>query len=136
MDNADAAGKPAAQAAYDNAKKKADDANAEKLRVDGILAGRRAALASIDRALTLAQATGSASASGTIVQTAHGPGDIQGVATAISNIVTQTFDAGNTKDFCTVLLADMAITGSRVNPDSDVAKTCVKLLGDGMLTVR
>lgn len=123
--------KPAAQAALDAAEAKAKAATADKLSADGTLAGRKAALAAVDRAITLAQASGSASATGTIEAISHHPGDVAAVAGAVSKIVEQAFGLGNSKDFCTVLLADAATTGSRVDPASSVVKSCLGFLSTG-----
>ncbi|MEG8028957.1 hypothetical protein [Sphingomonas aerolata] len=127
-----AADKPAATTALTAATETQKTANADKMQADGTLATRKAALAAIDRALTLAQATGSASSGGAIGSSeSRFPGDTQAVATAVSAIVKQTLDLGNTKDFCTVLLADAAQTNTTINVNGPVFQACVKLLATG-----
>lgn len=122
----------ALKTARDTAKKSAETANSEKLEADGVLSNRKAALAAIDRALTLAQASGSASTSGVIeLTTSHAPGDVAAVAAAVSAIVRGTYELPNYKDFCTILLAEASQKVTSVDPDGPVTEACLKHLGDG-----
>lgn len=130
----DAAAIAAATTARDAAKKTAEMANAAKLEADGIVANREAALAAIDRSLSLAQASGSASASGVIeTSSSHNPGDVAAVASAVLEIVKGTYELGNTKDFCTVLLADAAQKNSNVDANGPIVKNCIAFLGTGQM---
>jgi hypothetical protein len=130
----DAAAITAAKAALATATTNAQTANAAKLEADSVLAGRKAALAAIDRSLTLAQASGSASSNGVIEATSsHNPGDVEAVAKAVVEIVKGTYELGNTKDFCTVLLADAAQKASTVDPTGPIVKSCLNFLGTGQM---
>jgi hypothetical protein len=130
----DAAAITAAKTALTTATTTAESATAAKLDADGTLAGRKAALAAVDRSLTLAQASGSASSSGVIEATSsHNPGDVEAVAKAVVEIVKGTYELGNTKDFCTVLLADAAQKVSTVDPTGPIVKSCLNFLGTGQM---
>jgi hypothetical protein len=125
--------KAAAQTALDQAKQAAGTANDAKADADMTLASRKAGLAAIDRALTLAQATGSASASGTMETLASQPASTEAIANAVTEIVNGTYKLGHTSDFCTALLADAAYTNTRIDTKGPVFAACVKLLGSGQM---
>jgi len=125
--------KAAAKTALDQSRAKAKTANDEAAAADLTLSGRRAALAAIDRAMTLAQSSGSASATGTIEGVSWHPRDIDAVANAVVKIVQGTYELGNTGDFCTALLANAAQQGSRINDKSEVTKACLKFLASGQM---
>lgn len=123
----------AAQTAVDQAKEKFDTAAAERADAETALATRQRGLAAIDRALTLAQASGSASASGTIESLASHPASTEAVANAVKEIVQGTYKLGHTKDFCTALLADAARKDTIIDTKGPVFLRCVDLLASGQM---
>jgi hypothetical protein len=123
----------AAQTAVNQAKEKADAASAAKAEADLTLATRKSGLAAIDRALSLAQASGSASATGTIESLASQPASVEAVASAVAQIVNGTYKLGKTSDFCTALLADAARRDTEIDPKNPVFVECVKVLASGQL---
>lgn len=122
--------KAAAKTAWEAAQKTATDANEAKSSADLALTTRKATLAAIDRALTLAQATGSATSGGAIETGTHQPGDVAAVADAVEKIVKGTYDQKNGSDFCITLLANAAMKGTEVDPRSPVIPACVKMLSE------
>jgi hypothetical protein len=131
---ADAAGKPAAQTAFDDAEAKYKTASEELTTADGTLAGRKAALAAVDRAITLAGATSSASASGAVVaDPSRGPVNVAAIADAVQKIVHETMTLGNTSDFCVILLSNAAQKGSTIDTEQGVGKACLDILNAGGL---
>jgi len=130
---ADDQAKAAAQTALDQARKKSNQANAAKSDADLTLASRKSGLAAVDRAMTLAQATGTASANGTIESIGTQQANIEAIANAVTKIVEGTYNYGHSRDFCTALLADAASRDSNVNPESEVYGACVDLLKKGQM---
>lgn len=132
-----APGDATAQATMADKKTKADKAIADALLADGTLAGRKAALASIDQQLALARASTSATATGAFeaVQTSRS-GDFAAVATAVTTIVNSTMNLTNRDDFCIMLLAETAAVTPQVNPNSPVAKSCLSLLNSNQAGIR
>jgi hypothetical protein len=130
----------AASATEDNKKavEKANDdaetAAANLLASEGALAGRKSALASIDRSLVLAQSSGSASATGAIESlSGRMPGEIEAVAKAVTQIVSDTMDLKNGADLCAVILVQSASRNSGIDTNSEVYRKCVKKLEDNQV---
>lgn len=126
---------PAAQTAFDAAKTKAEAANQDKLAAEGDVTGHKSALDALDRALTLAASTGSASSNGTIESLAYHQ-NMAAVADAVSTIVTSAFAKTNTPDFCTILLADAARKDTELNVKGDVVQKCIGILGNGTVMIQ
>lgn len=121
----------AAQAKLDSAKKVLADATAAKLDADGVLAGRKAALAAVDRALNFAASTASTTSVGSIGADTHtDPVSAVAIANAVQAIVTNAMGLGNRSDFCFVLMGDAAQRNSIIDPNSAVLASCLKLLHD------
>ncbi|MEO5612791.1 MAG: hypothetical protein ABIT68_08630 [Sphingomicrobium sp.] len=125
--------KAAAQTALYQAQEKADAANGAKPEAVTTLASRNAGLAAIDRALTLAQASGSATANGMIESLAPQPASVLAVATAVKEIVQGTYALGHTGDFCSAVLADAARTDTMIDTKGRVFEECVKILASGQM---
>lgn len=118
--------------AAEKAKADAETASANLLASEGALAGRKSALASIDRSLVLAQSSGSASATGAIENlSGRSPGEIAAVASAVSKIVTETMSLKNDGDLCAVILAQSASLNSGIDDKSEIFKSCLKMLEEG-----
>lgn len=125
--------KAAAEAALNQGQEKANAANDAMAAADMTLASRKSGLAAIDRALTLAQASGSAAATGTIESLASQPASVEAVANAVTEIVKGTYKLGHTSDFCTALLADAARKDTSVDVKGQVFVECVKVLASGQM---
>lgn len=132
----DAATIKAAQDALKTAQDKETAEREAEALADSVLTQRRATLAAIDRAITMAQATGSASATGTIETVTYHPGDVSAIASSVQKIVEGTFALTNTADFCMIVLAEEAKPGGQVNPASETYKACAKMLADGLLRLQ
>jgi hypothetical protein len=123
----------AAQAALKQSKDAATAATKAKEGAEATLASQKKALAAIDRQLSLAQATGSASANGAMETLASQPASTEAIANAVTEIVNGTYKLGHTSDFCTALLADAAYSDSMIDKKGDVYSTCVKILAGGQM---
>jgi hypothetical protein len=132
----DAAALANAQKAADDKKAKAEKAAADALAADGVLAGRKTALAAVDRQLLLARSSGSATASGAIEAiTASSVGNVSSIASTVGQIVKETMSLTNQNDFCVMVLAEAAEREPRIDVRSDVVQDCRAVLRSGGMPI-
>jgi hypothetical protein len=128
----DAAAKASAQTALTAAQATAQQKAADLLAAQGVVSGRQAALAATDRAMVLAQATGSATSIGTIESQTRTAVDMAAVAAAVQNIVDHTMNLSNSPDLCAMILAetiyidDPNSSRRRVNLAAPIVTQCLE----------
>lgn len=126
LTGANDANRAALTTARDTARTKKTGAEEALSAAQVTLAGREAALSSIDRAMTSLSMASSAGANGTIESTNRpGPGEVEAIATAVQQIVDGVVSMRNSSDLCVSLIVQSAQNGSEIDTSSPVFQLCL-----------
>lgn len=123
----------AKQTAYEKAVADRKKADGDVVFAEGLLADREAGLTAIDRAMSLAQASGSASATGSLFGNDARTVDMAAVSSAVENIVKATFAQSNIPDLCLALLSSPAMWNVKPTDGSTLMFCQVQLVKNQML---